>query len=191
MQTFSFSALRATTALVVEQVRAMGFKGGLIVIDQARMDYIASVLKSMKLMEEMIGIANIADLPLPYSTGFSQRYRESYKRAATWESALNYNTMKVIAKAMVAADSVNDPYAIRAAVNKVLPNLGDKYHNELFGIEDNGVMKCAGVIQTVENGKFSKVDYIFSFPKTKEEYEKVKKLSRTREPQNIRWLPAQ
>lgn len=181
----------ATTALVVEQARNMGFKGGLIIIDQARMDYIAGVLKNMKLMEGMIGIANIADLPLPYSPGFAKRYRDAYKKAPTWESALNYNTMMTIAKAMVASDSVSDPYAIRAAVGKVLPNLGDKYPNELFGIEENGVMKCAGVIQTVENAKFSKVDYVFSFPKTKEEFEKVKKLSKTREPQNIRWLPLQ
>lgn len=104
---------------------------------------------------------------------------------------MNYNTMKVIAKAMIAADSVSDTYAIRAAVCKVLPNLGDKYPNELFGVENNGVMKCAGVIQFLENGKFSKVDYVFSFPKTKEEFDKVKKLSKTREPQNIRWLPHQ
>jgi len=70
-------------------------------------------------------------------------------------------------------------------LGKALSNLGDKYPNELFGIEENG----AGVIQTVENGKFSKVEYIFSFPKTKEELDRVKKQSKTREPQNIRWLP--
>jgi hypothetical protein len=55
-----------------------------------------------------------------------------------------------------------------------LPNPGDKYPNELFGIAENGVMYCAGVIRTVENGKFSKVNYVFSFPKTKEEFEKYK-----------------
>ena len=181
----------ATTALVVEQLRGMGFKGGLIVIDQARMDYIASVLKNMQLMEGMIGIANIADLPLPASTSFAKRYREGYKKAATWESALNYNTMHVIAKAMVLSGSVSDPYSIRAAVSKALPILGDKYPNELFNVDDNGVMNAAGVIQTVEKGKFSKVDYTFAFPKSKAEFEKYRKMSRTREPENCRWLPVQ
>lgn len=52
-------------------------------------------------------------------------------------------------------------------------------------------MKCAGDIPTVENGKFSKADYIFSFLKTKEEFDKVKKLIKTREPQSIRWVPLQ
>lgn len=181
----------ATTALVVEQARTMGFKGGMIVIDQARMDYIAHVLNNMKLMEGLIGIANIADLPLPASTGFAKRYKEGYKKAATWESALNYNTMHIIAKAMIAAGSVEDPYAIRSAVPKVLPILGDKYPNELFSVDENGVMNAAGVIQTVENGKFSKVDYTFAFPKTKADFEKFRKMSKTREPENCRWLPVQ
>jgi|GEM_PF-4291985 len=52
----------------------------MIVIDQARMDYIAHVLNNMKLMEGLIGIANIADLQLPASTGFAKR--ESRKIAA-------------------------------------------------------------------------------------------------------------
>jgi hypothetical protein len=82
--------------------------------------------------------------------------------------------MNVIAKAMVAAGSVDDLYAIRAVVGKALPNPGDKYPNELFGIAENGVTHCASVIRTVENGKFSKVNHVFSFPKTKEEFEKYK-----------------
>jgi len=44
-------------------------------------------------------------------------------------------------------------------------------------------------MQTVREGKFSKVDYIFSFPKTKEDFEKYKKMSKTAEPEMIRWAP--
>jgi len=145
----------------------------------------------MKLMEGIIGIANIADLPLPASIGFAKKYKTAYKKAVTWESALNYNTMHIVAKAMVVAGSVEDPYAIRAAVSKALPILGDKYPNELFSVEENGVMNAAGVIQSVENGKFSKVDYTFAFPKTKADFEKFRKMSKTREPENCRWLPVQ
>ena len=56
------------------------FPDGMIVIDQARMDYIAHVLNNKKLMEGIIGIANIADLPLPASIGFARR--ENRKIAA-------------------------------------------------------------------------------------------------------------
>jgi len=179
----------ATTALAVEQARSMGFKGGFVMIDQARMDYIAGILKNMALMEGMIGIANIADLPFPASAGFVKKYKDAYKKAATWESALNYNTMHVIAEAMVIAGSVSDPYAIRGAVGKALPILGDKYPSELFNIAENGVMNSPGIIQSVEHGKFQKVYYTLSFPKTKAEFEKYKKMSKTREPENYRWIP--
>jgi hypothetical protein len=40
-----------TTALAVEQAGSMGFKGGFVMIDQARMDFIAGILKNMKLMD--------------------------------------------------------------------------------------------------------------------------------------------
>jgi hypothetical protein len=96
--------------------------------------------------------------------------------------------MHIVARAMKAANS-REPAAIRAAIAKALPTAGDKFPNELFGIADNGVMYCGAVIQTVTNGKFSKIDYIFSFPKTKEEFEKYKKMSKSTDPGHIRWLP--
>ena len=181
----------ATTALAVEQVRSMGFKGGFVLTDQARMDYIADILKNRKLMEGMIGIANVADLPYPASAGFAAKYKETYKKAATWESALNYNTMHVLAKAMTIAGSARDPYAIRKAVGKALPLLGDKYPSELFSIEENGVMHSAGIVQNVENGKFQKAYYTLDFPKTRAEFDKYKKVSRIREPENYRWVPVE
>ena len=181
----------ATTALIVEQARSMGFKGSFILTDQARMDFIASILKNMKLIEGMIGIANLEDLPFPASAVFVKRYKDAYKKAATWESALNYISMYVIARAMVVAGSVSNPYAIRQAVGNALPVLGDKYPSELFSIEENGVMNSAGIIQSVEKGKFHKANYILSFPKTKADFEKYKKMSKIIEPKNYRWIPIQ
>lgn len=180
----------ATTALVVEQARGMGYKGGFIMIDQAKPDYVSKVLKNDKLLEGLIGLGSPADFPLPITPVFSKKYQIAYKKDMTWECALNYNTMHVVARAMQAADS-REPAAIRAAVAKALPTAGDKFPNELFGIADNGVMYCGGLLQTVTNGKFSKVDYIFSFPKSKEEFEKYKKMSKSTEPDHIRYLPLQ
>ncbi len=179
----------ATTALAVEQARSMGFKGGFVMIDQARMDFIAGVLKNMNLMDGTIGIANIADLTMPATAEFTKRYKDAYKRTPTWESAFNYSTMHVIAEAMILAGSVSDPRAIRGAVAKALPILGDKYPNELFRIQENGVLDSGGGIQSVDNGKFGKVYYILSFPKSLAEFEKFKKISKTREPENCLWVP--
>ena len=180
----------STTALVVEQARNMGFKGGLVMIDQAKPERVAKLLNNVSLLEGMIGTAACKDLPLPATAAFSDKYKAAYKRDMSWECALNYSMMHLLAKAMKAADSIK-AVDIRRNVYKGLPALGDKYPNELFGIADNGVMYTGAVMQYVVNGKFSKVDYVMSFPKTRVEFDKYKKMSKSPEPERIRWLPVQ
>jgi branched-chain amino acid transport system substrate-binding protein len=180
----------ATTALVIEQARNMGYKGGFILIDQAKPDYIAKVLKNMKMLEGMISTGALKDLPLPATPAFAAKYKAAYKRDMGAECVLNYNMVHVIARAAVAANSV-DAKIIRRNLYKALPTSGDKVPNELFGIEENGNFLCGLIMQNVKDGKFSKVDYILPFPKTKAEFEKYKKMSKTTEPEMIRWAPAQ
>lgn len=178
----------STTALVIKQARQMGYKGGLIMLDQAKPDYIAKALKNMKMLEGLISTGSVMDLPLPVTKDFSKRYQAAYLKEMTWECALNYNMMHVIARAMEAADSIKAVDA-RRAISKVLPTPGDKYPNELFGIDENGVMYCGAVVQYVANSKFSKVDYILSFPKSQGEFDQYKKMSKSRESAQIRWSP--
>lgn len=180
----------ATSVLVIEQARNMGFKGGFILIDQAKPDYIAKVLKNMKLLEGMISTGALADLPLPAVAPFTKKYTATYKRSITAECVLNYNTMMVIAKTIKTIDSIN-PVDIRRNIYKALPTLGDTVPNELFGIDDNGNMYCGLIMQTVKDGKFSKVDYLLPFPKTRVDFERYKKMSKSREPEMIRWTPVQ
>ena len=181
----------ATTALVVEQARGMGFKGGFIVTDQAKLDAMSRMLKGKNKMDQMIGLGSVSDLPLPAVANFRTKFKAAFKRPPTWEAALHYTMMHLLAKAMAQAESVDDPLVIRKAMEKILPVAGDTYPCELFGISENGVIYCGGVIQSVDKGAFSKTRYFLSFPKTREEFEQYKQLSKTREPENIRWLPLQ
>lgn len=180
----------ATSALVIEQARNMGFKGGLILIDQAKPDYVAKVLGNMKFLEGMISTGAIAALPLPAGPAFNKKFRAAYKRDMTAECVLHYNVMQVIAKTIQITGSTK-PVDIRRNLYKALPTTGDKVPNELFGIEENGNFLCGLVMQNVKNGKFSKVDYILPFPKTRVEFEKYKKMSKSTEPEMIRWSPVQ
>ena len=77
----------ATTALVIEQARGLGYKGGFILIDQAKMDYIANILKGTKLMYNTIGVAPVAKSPTAAAPAFDKRYVAEYKRMSTWEVA--------------------------------------------------------------------------------------------------------
>jgi len=182
----------APSALVIEQARSLGFKGGFILIDQAKPDYIAKTLgNKLTLLEGMISTGDIKRLPLPIMPAYSKKYNAAYKGAVVnAENCLNYNMMHIIARAIAASQSL-DAKVIRKNIAKALPTAGDKFPNELFNIEENGVMNCGTIMQYVNNGQFSKVDYVISFPKSKEEFEKIKKMSKSTDPKQIRYVPLQ
>lgn len=165
----------APTALVIEQARGLGFKGGFMVIDQAKIDYIEkNVLKSNKLMENTIGIAAVAQIPTVTAPVFDKKYSETYKVMNTWESVLNYCAMHALSKAMVAAGTVEDPNAIRAAFPKAFPLSGDKFPSEYYGISDKGRMYCMASVQMIKDGKYTPAALYSYWQKDEEEFNKFK-----------------
>jgi branched-chain amino acid transport system substrate-binding protein len=178
----------ATTALVIEQARGMGFKGGFILIDQAKQDYIAQILKGTKLMGDLIGTAGVLSLPAVPGNNFGERYTKTYKKMVTWECALNYTGMYVLAKAIVSAGTVNDVYKIRAAFPKAFPLLADKFPTEALGITPAGRMHVMASVQTVTNGKFDPSVLYVWWSKNQHEFEQVKKITKDDKSVPIKWL---
>ncbi len=179
----------ATTALIVEQARAKGFEGGFVMIDQAKMDAIYQVMEKPLGLEGTIGLAMIKDISMPASAVFAETYKANYKRPLAWESAANYTSMYALAKAIAAANTVNDARAIRAAFPKVFPLLGDKYPMEIFGITPNGLVLAPTVVQTMKHGKFTKPKIFIWWARTQKEFDKVKKASYMNPPPE--WKPIQ
>jgi branched-chain amino acid transport system substrate-binding protein len=167
-----------STALVVEQARNMGFKGGFILIDQAKVDGIASILKGTKMMENVICVAAVADLPAPEAKRFDAKYRAKYKRMDNWDSVLNYNCMMALSRAIVAAETVTDVKAIRAAFPKAFPMLSDKFPSEIMGVSNEGVFYLPLSLQTVRNGKFTQAVVYDWWSKTQAEYNRTKRLTK-------------
>lgn len=164
-----------TTALVIEQARGLGFKGGFILIDQAKMDYIANILKGTQLMGETIGVAAVALSPTAAAPAFDKRYAGDYKRMQTWEVALNYDAMHVLARAMAAAGTVSDPVAIRGAMSKAFPLDGEKFPVEYFGITAGGRMEVPGSVQTIDKaGKYGPIKMCVWWLKTEGDFNKFK-----------------
>ena len=141
------------TALVVEQAKSLGFEGGFIVMDQAKIDGMAELI-GMENMENTIGVAPVQD-PFPATPEFAKRYQEKYNEQVTWETAINYTSMMLLGDAMEAAKSVDDPVAIRNAIPEVLPMSGDEYPIALDGIEEKGLMHMPSAITMVKNGEFT------------------------------------
>ena len=171
-----------TTALVVEQARRLGYTGGFLLVDQAKMDYISQALGGLQPMENTIGTAAVQNVPLPASSAFEKKYREMYKRFVTWEAILNYSAMHALARAIAAAGTVDNVYAIRAAFPKAFPMLGDHFPTETYGIGPDGRMHMMATVSTVRNGKFTTPDLYVWWAETREEYKRVQKLTKSHLP---------
>ncbi len=173
----------ATTALLIEQARGMGYKGGFMMIDQAKQDYIAKLLKGTKIMGNLIGTAGVNSIPFPGAAVFEKKFTQQYKRMVSWECALNYTATHALARAIETAGTVTDVYKIREAFPKALAGgglMGDKFPTEEMGIEKNGRMHVAASVQTITNGKSDPTVLYLWWPKTQKEFETDKKRSATK-----------
>jgi branched-chain amino acid transport system substrate-binding protein len=168
----------STTALLIEQARARGFEGGFVMIEQAKMDTIAQVMEKPLLLEGVIGLARVSDVTFPASAAFTFNYTNNYKRQLTWESVVNYIAMHALAKAIVAASTTDDAIAIRAALPRVFPMLGDQYPLEYFGVTSNGRLISAAAVQTMKHGRFTQPTLYAWWPKTQKEFEQVQKTTK-------------
>ena len=180
----------ATTALVIEQARGMGFKGGMILIDQAKLDYVAEILRGLKLMENCLGVAALPSNGYPAFAAFDKRYTALYKRMNTSEAVRNYTAVYALAKAIEIAGTPTDVHAIRAAFPKVFPLLGDKFPVEEFGITPQGRIKIIGTAQMIKNGKWGQPVAEFWWPKSQKEYNEVKKLTKSGKGVTMEWFKA-
>ncbi len=172
----------ATTALVVEQARNMGFKGGFVFIDQARADYCASILKDKKLLDKTISVAAVDTIPFAGASAFNKRYMNTYKRINNMEAVQNYMAMQALAKAIAAAKKAGDVVAIRAAFPKAFPLIGNQFPTEAHGITQDGRMMIFPYAQMVKDGKPTAPEVYAWWPKTDKEFQQVKKVSKSTSP---------
>jgi branched-chain amino acid transport system substrate-binding protein len=167
-----------TTALVIEQARKMGYKGGFMIVDQAKMDGIAQLLDGTKLMENSMGVTTLAAIPAPATNTFIKRYQAAYQRAANTESALHYTGMHLLAKAIATAETQDNVYAVRAAFPKALPLLADQHMLEMHSISNGGLVHVGTGIQQVKEGKFQKADVLLWWTNKPEELAHIAKTTK-------------
>lgn len=163
------------TMLVIEQAREQGFEGGFVILDQAKMDWIALKLGSLEPLENAIGVVSPATSHYPAMPEFYRRYTEIYVNAGkatvtTWEAAIHYSATWALAKAMEAAGSVDDVYAIVGAFDQVFPLLAADYPYEYQGISDGGRLMGLGSVCIVKNGEYGPGASILWWPQSEEEF---------------------
>jgi branched-chain amino acid transport system substrate-binding protein len=147
------------TGLVVKQARELGFKGGFIIIDQAKMDEISKVSGGYASLEGSIGVLPLVDDTAPDSKAFVERYRKMFPgRDPSSEVSLNYSAVHATALAMKLAGSVSDATLIRAQLDKAYKTLAPMYNpNAVDGVDARGGSTADPRVAVVENGKIREV----------------------------------
>ena len=168
----------ATTTLIIEQARAQGYEGGFILIDQAKLDAIHPAMRKPLLLEGSIGLAMFKDVEYPVKTAFAENYKATFKRPVSWESAVHYTSMHVLAKAIAASGSPDNAKAIRAAFPSVFPVLADKYPVEMYGIQPNGTLILPALVQSMKYGKYTPAQIYIWWPNAQKEFDQVKSMSK-------------
>jgi branched-chain amino acid transport system substrate-binding protein len=143
------------TGLVIKQARELGFKGGFVIIDQAKMDEISAVTGGYGPLEGAIGVLPLVDDPSPVARAFVERFRKLHPgRTPSSEVSLNYTAVHATAQAMKLAGTVTDAVAIRAQLDKGIKALSAANNpNNLAGVDERGASLANLRVAVVENGK--------------------------------------
>ncbi|MGJ7508438.1 ABC transporter substrate-binding protein [Variovorax sp. GT1P44] len=149
------------TALVAKQARELGFKGGFLIMDQAKLDEMAKVTGGLAPLEGSIGV-----LPVSYDDRvgpktFAAAYRKAYgaDKDPTTESSYNYALVHALAGAMKLAGTTTDAAAIRAKIGEALTKLPKETNAGNFnGVDAVGGTIVDPLVATVEGGKIKPVN---------------------------------
>ncbi|CDQ19043.1 ABC transporter substrate-binding protein [Halobacillus karajensis] len=141
------------TAKVAKQARELGFEGGFIVMDQAKLDEMKSVTGSYEDLEGSVGVTPLINSDYPGTAEFVEKYKEEHGQNPGSEAGYHYVAMYTFMEAMKAAGSVDDPEAIRAHMQEGLDALPeDKQVYTIEEIGENGGFTTNLRIAAVEDG---------------------------------------
>ncbi|WP_210602481.1 ABC transporter substrate-binding protein [Brevibacterium oceani] len=150
------------TALIMEEARKQGFEGSFLVMDQAKLDEMATVAKIDNLTNS-VGVLPVSEYEDPGTKDFIDEFADKAgdKKVPTSETALNYQGIAIIAKAMEVSGSTDDPEKIRASISDALPEVDDKYKVNGFPdeITDQGHLLNPNLEATYldDDGEYTKV----------------------------------
>jgi len=144
------------TALVIKQARQLGFKGGFIVMDQAKVEQMAAVVP-LKDLEGAVGVTPVFLYPSEGALPFVDRFKAKYNgKVPAWEASKNYDHMVLLAKGIEKAGNVTDAVKIFEGMKAVTPIKDASITAPIPGIGVGGASMTPGVGIMVENGNYGK-----------------------------------
>ncbi|WP_179404490.1 ABC transporter substrate-binding protein [Burkholderia guangdongensis] len=149
------------TGLIIKQARELGFKGGFIVMDQAKLDEVAKIAGGYSPLDGSIGIMPVVEDPSPETKAFVERFRKSHDgRAPSQEASLNYTAVWATVAAMKIAGTTTDATAIRNAFDKAIKSLPPTNNpHALAGVDAHGGLMIGRIpVAVVEGGQIKTLD---------------------------------
>lgn len=142
------------TAQVIKAAREQGFKGGFIVMDQAKFEEMTNIPQSY--LDGSVGV--LPTVEYPGSQAFVAKYQRAYKKIPTSEAALNYVGMQAVARAMVLAGTTTDPVAIRAKLGQAVTSLPKSVSiYAVKGVTPAGHLDADVIAASVKGGKYTRL----------------------------------
>ncbi|HOJ51482.1 MAG TPA: ABC transporter substrate-binding protein [Syntrophales bacterium] len=144
------------SAMIVNQARQLGYKGGFLMGDQCKLDEMAKVA-SMANLNNSVGVCPFELRPLPIAKAFGKRLHQMFGKdyVPTFEAAAHYEVVWIVVKAMEKAQIKDDPYAIFKKFNDVLP-VGQYANTLRDGLGPNGELLGVTFAIMVKDNQFSK-----------------------------------
>lgn len=147
------------TALVAKQARELGFQGGFIVMDQAKLDEMGAVLGGLDLIEGAVGTLPLVHDKRPGIETFVAAFRKAYKRDPGSEASYHYSTLYALAEAMKLSGSVSDPKAIYARLGEAFGKLPpERNPSRISGLDERGGSNAQLVLGMVRKGQITALD---------------------------------
>lgn len=143
------------TALVLKQARDLGFEGGFLIMEQAKMDEMANVLgEGFDLLEGSIATPPLIYSEFPGTESYIEEYRETYDRDPGSESGYHYVSLYTLIEAMKVAGTVEDTKEIMAAMDEGAKNVPEERQvYTILGVDENGGFNHAVRIAYIEDSE--------------------------------------
>lgn len=142
------------TAKVAKQARELGFKGGFIVMDQAKFDEMKKVTGSYDLLNGSIGVMPLIESTSPAIPDFAKKYKAEFGEDPGSEAGLNYIGMYSFVEAMKAAGTVDNVDKIMAHMQDGLSKIPDNVKiYDIPKIDATGGFDGNVEVAAIEDGK--------------------------------------
>lgn len=145
------------SGLVAQQARQLGFTGGFVFMEQAKIDEMEQVVGSLELLEGSVGNTPLSALSNPGAIRFIEKYKtdkKDDKALPAAEIGYHYMTIHLLAKAMQEAGTVADTKRIAETLDAAAQQLDDKYNTyDVHGVDEEGGFVLAQNVAVVRDGR--------------------------------------